>query len=138
MYALVALVRATLSTVPPPPPAGASFDFAFEIPKEIYINEYVDETDDGPFYQESTIMFEDPFGKPYSYSVDYEKKMESGFYDDNVVGVTINSAKAYKLEVDDDSDGFLFDITNETDPSLSDIQDWVYNHEIGDSRLNLL
>jgi hypothetical protein len=98
------------------------------------LKEYVDERDDGPFYRDDTIVFEDPFGKPYVYEVSYEKKMESGFYDDNVLNVNIHSAKVYK----NDSDEVIMNITNETKPSLSDIQDWVYNHEIGDSRLNLL
>jgi hypothetical protein len=98
------------------------------------LKEYVDERDDGPFYKDDSISFEDPFGKPFIYYVEYEKKMESGFYDDSVIGVTINSAKVFK----NDGDEIGMDITNETNPSLSDIQDWVYNHEIGDSRLNLL
>jgi hypothetical protein len=98
------------------------------------LKEYVDERDDGPFYKDDSINFEDPFGKPFIYYVEYEKKMESGFYDDSVVGVNINSAKVFK----NDGDEIGMDITNETNPSLSDIQDWVYNHEIGDSRLNLL
>jgi hypothetical protein len=73
---------------------------------------------------------------PYSYDVSYEKKMERGFYDDSVVGVEINSAKAYKK--DSDEVEFLFDVTDETEPNLSDIQDWVYNYEIGDTKLDIL
>lgn len=86
------------------------------------------------FHKEETIMFEDPKGLPYVYEVSYEKKMEHGFYNDSVVGVNINWAKAYK----ENSDEVLFDITDTTEPNVSDIQDWVYNFEIGDTKLNIL
>jgi len=33
---------------------------------------------------------------------------------------------------------FVFDVTNETNPTLSDIQDWVYNWAIGDLKLDTL
>lgn len=94
--------------------------------------------DDGSniFHSEDTLIFNDPMNLPYSYDVSYEKKMERGFYDDSVVGVEINSAKAYKK--DSDEVEFLFDVTDETEPNLSDIQDWVYNYEIGDTKLDIL
>jgi hypothetical protein len=92
--------------------------------------------DSDTFYREDTVMFNDPHKLPYCYEVSYEKKMESGFYDDSVVGVEINWAKAYKK--DSEETEFLFDITNETNPTLSDIQDWVYNWAIGDSELDIL
>lgn len=104
------------------------------------INEYHGDDDhdrdDGgkTFHETDNIIFEDPQGKPYVYEVSYEKKKEQGFYDDSVLGVEIISAKAYKK----DSNEFLFDITNETETTLADIQDWVYNWSIGDSKLNLL
>ena len=78
----------------------------------------------------------DPNGLPYSYEVSYEKKMESGFYDDSVLCVEINWAKSYKK--DSDETEFVFDVTNETNPTLSDIQDWVYNWAIGDLKLDTL
>ena len=65
-----------------------------------------------------------------------KKEMESGFYNDSVLGVEINWAKAFKKDSDDVE--FVFDVTNETDPSLSDIEDWVYNYEIGDTKLDIL
>jgi hypothetical protein len=95
-----------------------------------------DDNDGNIFHIDDTVMFDDPTGLPYSYEVSYEKKMESGFYDDSVVGVEINSAKAYKK--DSDEVEFLFDITNETKPNFSDIQDWVYNWAIGDLKLDIL
>ena len=109
-----------------------------KIIKEFYDREDDHNRDDDSdiFYQEDTVMFDDPNELPYSYEVNYEKKTEHGFYDDSVVGVVINWAKAYK-KVSEETE-FLFDITNETDPTLSDIQDWVYNWAIGDSKLNTL
>jgi hypothetical protein len=92
--------------------------------------------DSNIFHSEDTLIFNDPMNLPYSYDVSYEKKMERGFYDDSVVGVEINSAKAYKK--DSDEVEFLFDVTDETEPNLSDIQDWVYNYEIGDTKLDIL
>jgi hypothetical protein len=103
------------------------------------LNEY-HEDDDRTFHHESEIAFNDPFDKPYSYYVNYTTKLESGFYNDEVIGVEIDSAKVYEKDVPDDADEakFLFDVTNETDPSLSDIHDWVYNYEIGDSKLDVI
>ena len=92
--------------------------------------------DSNIFHSEDTLIFNDPMNLPYSYDVSYEKKMERGFYDDSVVGVEINSAKAYKK--DSEEVEFLFDVTDETEPNLSDIQDWVYNYEIGDTKLDIL
>ena len=63
--------------------------------------------DSNIFHSEDTLIFNDPMNLPYSYDVSYEKKMERGFYDDSVVGVEINSAKAYKK--DSDEVEFLFD-----------------------------
>jgi hypothetical protein len=88
------------------------------------------------FHVDDTVIFNDPTGLPYSYEVSYEKKMKSGFYDDSVLSVEINSAKAYKKDSDDVE--FLFDVTNESNPNFSDIQDWVYNWAIGDSKLDTL
>lgn len=109
-----------------------------KILNEIYDREDDHNRDDGSdtFYKEDTIIFNDPNELPYCYEVSYEKKMESGFYDDSVIGVEINWAKAYKK--DSEETEFLFDITKETDPSISDIQDWVYNYEIGDTKLDIL
>jgi len=106
------------------------------------LKEYHDEDDHNRdddsniFHSEDTLIFNDPMNLPYSYDVSYTKKMERGFYDDSVVGVEIDSAKAYKK--DSEEVEFLFDITNETKPNLSDIQDWVYNYEIGDTKLDIL
>lgn len=106
-----------------------------KILKEDYDNHNRDDNSK-VFHIDDTVMFDDPFGSPYSYEVSYEKKMESGFYDDSVLGVEINWAKAYKK--DSDETEFLFDITNETKPNLSNIQDWVYNWAIGDLKLETL
>lgn len=98
------------------------------------------EDDNGIFHQESEIAFNDPFDKPYSYYVNYTTKLNYGFYSDEVLGVEIDSAKVYEKEVPDDADEakFLFDVTNETKPSLSDINDWVYNYEIGNAELDII
>lgn len=92
--------------------------------------------DSNIFHRNEEIIFNDPHNLPYSYAVSYEKKMESGFYNDSVLGIEVNWAKAFKKDSDDVE--FLFDVTNETEPSLSDIEDWVYNYEIGDTKLDIL
>lgn len=111
-----------------------------KIVKKKMVKEY-SEDDDRTFYSKEQIMFNDPFDKPYSYVVDYEVKKEAGYIgDDTIQGVTILDAKAYDKEVPEGAEEakFLFDVTNETDPDLSTIQDWVYNHVIGDSPLDVL
>jgi hypothetical protein len=99
-------------------------------------DDHMRDDDSNIFHRKDEIIFNDPHNLPYSYAVSYEKKMESGFTDDSVLGVEINWAKAFKKDSEDVE--FVFDVTNETNPSLSDIEDWVYNYEIGDTKLDIL
>lgn len=111
-----------------------------KIVKKKMVKEYTDD-DERSYARDEVIMFNDPFDKPYSYEVSYEVRGQAGVWgDDSIDELSINWAKAYEKDVPEGAEEarFLFDVTKETDPNLGTIQDWVYNHVIGDSPLDVL